>query len=427
MPSSKFDIPVEGLCTIPLNTHPKLPQALFHHRLRPFEHRWSHITTDRWVLQTITLGHTIPFTALPPPNPPAPSLFRDPSDEPLLQQEVDRLLAIGAIEIVPKQFRGRGFYSRYFLTEKKSGGWRPILDLRGLNRYLWRYRFRMVTLATIIPALHSGDWFTSLDLQDAYFHVAIHPAHRRFLRFQLGAGHFQYRVLPFGLSSAPRVFSKTLAVVTAYLRRLGIIIFPYLDDCLIKAPSAAEALRMTRLTRTVFETLGLIINIPKSAMTPQQSIQFIGAQLDSTTALALLPITRFQAMQDLIQAITTNPRPSVLQCLRLMGHMAATTYIVEHARLHFRCLQHWIATVYTPNVRDVQKRVSIPMHVTNSLTWWTAPKNLMSGVPFHRQHLTIQLTTDASLIGWGAHLEHNQVQGLWSPEESMLHINLLEL
>nr|XP_025037028.1 uncharacterized protein LOC112544649 [Pelodiscus sinensis] len=110
-----------------------------------------------------------------------------------------------------------------------------------------------------------------------------------------------------------------------------------------------------------------------------------------------------------------------------MGHMAAMTYVVEHARLHFRCLQHWITTVYTPNVRDVHKRVPFPAHIRNSLAWWTVPKNLISGVPFHRQQPTTQLTTDALLLGWGAHLEHNQVQGLWSPMESMMHINLLEL
>lgn len=56
-------------------------------------------------------------------------------------------------------------------------------------------------LSTIIPALEPGDWFSALDLQDAYFHIIIYPDHRWFLRFTLGTDHYQYKVLPYGLSS----------------------------------------------------------------------------------------------------------------------------------------------------------------------------------------------------------------------------------
>lgn len=49
----------------------------------------------------------------------------------------------------------------------------------------------MVTLTAIIPSLNKEDWLAVLDLQDAYFHIAIHVAHRHFLRFQLGNEHYQ--------------------------------------------------------------------------------------------------------------------------------------------------------------------------------------------------------------------------------------------
>ncbi len=52
------------------------------------------------------------------PCPPTPSLFRDPSHEQFLLQEVQSLLAMGAIEEVPKNEKGKGFYSRYFLIPK---------------------------------------------------------------------------------------------------------------------------------------------------------------------------------------------------------------------------------------------------------------------------------------------------------------------
>lgn len=99
-----------------------------------------------------------------------------------LCQEVQHLIQLGAIEQVPAH-RGKGFNSHYFLTEKKNGRWRPILTLRCLNNFVKKQKFRMVTLPTIILTLEQRDWFSTLDLQDAYFHVTIHPADRRFLRF----------------------------------------------------------------------------------------------------------------------------------------------------------------------------------------------------------------------------------------------------
>ncbi|XP_065276718.1 deleted in malignant brain tumors 1 protein-like [Emys orbicularis] len=58
-----------------------------------------------------------------------PILDLDPCHERLLLQEVQSLLALGAIEEVPQEFRGKRFYSRYFLIPKAKGGLQPILDL----------------------------------------------------------------------------------------------------------------------------------------------------------------------------------------------------------------------------------------------------------------------------------------------------------
>lgn len=61
----------------------------------------------------------------------------------------------------------------------------------------------------------------------------IRPSHRRFLRFFYTGCHFQYRALPFGISSAPRTFTKLFAAVTADLRSRRIRIQCYLDDIFI--------------------------------------------------------------------------------------------------------------------------------------------------------------------------------------------------
>ena len=84
-----------------------------------------------------------------PLEPPLPIL---PLKREALWTEVQSLLNKGAIEEVPlgKQGGGGGYYTHYFLATKRTGGFRPILKLRGLNAYLLVEEFRMETLASIL-------------------------------------------------------------------------------------------------------------------------------------------------------------------------------------------------------------------------------------------------------------------------------------
>ncbi|KAI2662339.1 Gag-Pol polyprotein [Labeo rohita] len=62
------------------------------------------------------------------------------------------------------------------------------------------------------------DWFVAIDLKNTYFHVSILPRHRLFLRFAFEGRAYQYKVLPFGLSLSPRVFTKVVEAAHAPLR-----------------------------------------------------------------------------------------------------------------------------------------------------------------------------------------------------------------
>ena len=83
-------------------------------------------------------GYRVPFKDSPPP------LARTPVSFPTyragspraqaLPQEVEAMLAKGALEIARDP--GPGFYSRLFLVEKATGGWRPVIDLSHLNDFV---------------------------------------------------------------------------------------------------------------------------------------------------------------------------------------------------------------------------------------------------------------------------------------------------
>ena len=116
-------------------------------------------------------------------------------------------------------------YSIYFLVQKKPGC-RLILDLRGLNPALFQRQFRMLTNRVLLGGITHGDWLTSIDLNDLYFHIGVYPQHRKFLRFFFKGTAYQYKVLPFFL--APRTFTLVLQVALEPLLRTGTIVRSYI-------------------------------------------------------------------------------------------------------------------------------------------------------------------------------------------------------
>ena len=105
-----------------------------------------------------------------------------------------------------------------------------------------------------LPELHYGDasgalqqsqWLTSLDLKDAYFHIGINPADRRYLCFCHNGTTWQFTGLPFGLSTSPRVFTKILKSVLAYAHLHRVKLHMYLDDWLLNPGTYQEALEQT--------------------------------------------------------------------------------------------------------------------------------------------------------------------------------------
>ena len=146
---------------------------------------WEQLPASQWALDTIRSGYRLPWGETKAPLSSVPVSFpplREPTACTALDEEVTSLLAKQAVEIVicPSS---PGFYGRIFVVPKASGGWRPVLDLSCLNKFLRDFRFRMETPSSIRDAIHPQDWAVSIDLMDAYFHLLIHPRDRKFLRF----------------------------------------------------------------------------------------------------------------------------------------------------------------------------------------------------------------------------------------------------
>ncbi|XP_072006291.1 uncharacterized protein [Engystomops pustulosus] len=153
-------------------------------------------------------------------------------------KEVSSLIQSGVVIPVPQDQEKSGFYSPLFLVKKPNGSNRLIINLKSLNNFITYRRFHMESVRSATQLIYTDHYMCTIDLRDAYYHIPIHHSSQKFLRFSVFSPegsilHFQFRALPFGISSAPRVFTKVMVEVVAFLRLQRVSIVPYLDDLLI--------------------------------------------------------------------------------------------------------------------------------------------------------------------------------------------------
>ena len=230
------------------------------------------------------------------------------------------------------------FYSRLFGVMKASGAWRPVIDLSTLNLRIQQTSFKMETLQSVL-SVRPGDWMVSLDLKDVYLQVPMHPESRKFLRFIVEERVYQFKVLCFGLSTAPQVFTRVMAPVSAILHRMGVRLRRYLDDLLLQASSREQVLLALRTVLRLCRSLGIVVNWEKSQVISTQQMVYLGVILNSTTfraSPALKRVEKLLSIGDVFLSCVSQPASSWLE---LLGVLSSMIQLVPGGRLRMRSLQ----------------------------------------------------------------------------------------
>ena len=363
-------------------------------------------------MEVLRYGYRIPFLCDPPLSKAPISL---PSYHPLsikgvaLRDCSQALVAKSAVELAP--LPSLGFYSRLFVVWKTSGSWRPVIDLSTLNLFVDVAHFRMETIQSVLLSVRQGDWMASIDLKEAYLQVPVHPDSRRFLRFVAQGQVYQFSALCFGLSTAPQVFSRVMAPVSAILHSWGIRMRRYLDDWLVQSLSQDSLLHDLQVVLDLCRELGIVVNPSKSHLVPSQVVQYLGVVIDSRSFRASPSSERVAKLFSTADAFLSCATPPASTWLRLLGILSSLAHLVPGGRLRVRSLQLSLHRLW--DREDMSALIPWSPDCRRDLRWWLDLPHLSLGVSFVQVSPDLDFWSDASDSGWGAHLGSLTASGLW--------------
>ena len=141
-----------------------------------------------------------------------------------LNLAIENLIKIRVIYQVPLQ---PCFLSPIFLVPKRTRGYRLIINLKQLNKFVEVPHFHMTNHVSLAAMLKPPAWAASLDLKDAYFHVPIKKTLHKYLAFMVHKKLFFFKALPFGLGIAPFLFTRIMRYPLGLLHQQGISVLAY--------------------------------------------------------------------------------------------------------------------------------------------------------------------------------------------------------
>ena len=245
---------------------------------------WRSLGAPDFILNIIRDGYKIPFISTPPPR-----QFRNNAsafkESDFVGEAISELLSDNRVEEI---FSAPDILNPLTVSIQRSGKKRLILDLRHINLHVFKQKFKCEGLHTIKDVFFEGYFVFSFDLKSGYHHVDIFPEHRRFLAFSWRFGtsqarYFQFTVLPFGLSSAPFVFTKLLKPLETHWRAQGIPIAIFFYDGVGDGLTLEAAKANSSSVRSDLVRCGFGLNHEKSIWQPSTSFSWIGFNIDTQT------------------------------------------------------------------------------------------------------------------------------------------------
>ncbi|KAJ9534101.1 hypothetical protein QJQ45_002104 [Haematococcus lacustris] len=248
------------------------------------------------------IGHTIPLQ--PGCKPPALPAYRMTQPELAeMKKQITAFLAQGIIEPSSSPYAAPVLF-----VKKKSGELRMCVDYRQLNKQTLRDQYPLPRIDDLFDKLAGCTVFSSLDLQAGYHQIRIPAEDVPKTAFRTPDGHYQYKVLCFGLTNAPATFQRVMN--DSFADVINDCALVYLDDILVMSKTVDEHFVHLRRVLDLLRKHKFFAKLSKCEFM-KTALKFLG-HIVSDRGVAVDP--------DKIQSITTWPVPNSLTALqRFLG------------------------------------------------------------------------------------------------------------
>ena len=384
-------------------------------------HEWLNLGASGFIISVVRDGYKIPFVALPPPKVSSNNTSAL-KDSLFVSEAISDLLRTKCVEILDHQ---PDILNPLSVSIQPSGKKRLILDLRHVNLYVFKRKFRCEDISVALQIFAKGFYLFKFDLKSGYHHVEIFPEHRKYLTFSWDFGdgvvkYFQFTVLPFGLSSAPYLFTKLFKPILTSWRCKGIPMAIFPDDGLGGGVNTIKAKINSFTVRADLTRYGFLINEEKSLWEPVQVITWLGTVFDTFQGVISVTERRISKLKSSISFIRKVDCKSVKvrDLASVVGQVTSLTSCVGSvARIMTRSLYAAVNQKLRWN-----SEVELTKEACAELAFWS--ENVES-LNFHCPWVPLQppvkfVYSDASDHACSSFIdnEHKVFHQNWSPEES---------
>lgn len=377
---------------------------------------WENIGCSEFVLNTLKEGYIIPFVKTPPRMFSKNNRSASINDK-FVDDAVAELVNTGAVKNIPfKPF----VVSPLSVASNRSGKHRLILDLSMLNKYIRKDRFKFEDWKVAIQYFEKGNYLVKFDLKSGYHHIDVCPQQHTFLGFEWRGKYYTYTVLPFGLSTAPFIFSKCLREMVKYWRKNSIKIVLYLDDGLGMSSDLENCKYVSKFVRDSLISAGFLINEGKSIFTPVQELEWLGIIWNSKQYSLHIPERRLEdlylSLKDVLKDIFCTTARKLAQCT---GKIISLSPVVGNVtRLMTR---HCYMCIEKRKTWDSVLSVEFPDQVIGELKFWlnnTGSLNCKKLDSYSKS--SVAIFSDASNSAGGAYtvdIDKHIFHQMWSKVE----------
>ena len=279
---------------------------------------------------------------------------------------------------------------------------------------------------SIIKQLGRGTQLVKLDIKDAYRIIPVHPADYHLLGISWRGETYIDRALPFGLRSAPKIFSAVADLISWVIHQQGVRHhLHYLDDfLLLGAPGSEQAQNAMVIVLRLFDTVGIPIASHKTEG-PATSLSFLGILIDTQAFELRLPAEKLSRLQETLHAWADKKSCTRRELESLLGHLSHAASVISQGRTFLRQLFPLLSLD-----RASHHYIRLNAGARADLTWWRVFLQDWNGTSFFPTMATAaEVTSDASgAYGCGAFSSsHGWFQLQWPDSWSPINIAVKEL